>query len=174
MNDKTIHLSPKVLIITGVIIVSVILTIIALNSYDNSRRFKQFSHLHDVVQNSAYPERLNKLTEGFVPSDTTKIRTIKEALGMLNRDYEEVDYSELIIKGDSLFHLISGAQNYRNSYLIDNELILSKDISSYLKYLENNEEKNMKKAFSISKDQYTNKVVIKINEKTYLYFAQYR
>jgi hypothetical protein len=174
MDDKTVNISPKILIWTGISATIIIITILVLNNYDNRRKFKQFKGLDNIIVNSDYPKRLNSLTHNFFPNDTVRIKSIKEHLGLLNRDYDEIDYSEIIIKGDSLFHTISSFQNYRKNLLIDNDIFLPKDVSNYIKYLDNNDKIDLKEKFLLTKDKYRIESMIKINDHSYLIIEQIR
>jgi hypothetical protein len=174
MDDKSVNISPKILIWIGISVIVIVIAIIFLNSYNDKRKYSQFENLNNIVVNSAYLNRFNSMTANFSPKDTLQIKSIKENLGLLRRDYDEIDYAKIVIKKDSFYHTISSFQNYRKNLLMDNDFYLPKDVSKFIKLIEDNDKVDLKEMYLLSKDKVDNGIMFKINNHSYLFVEQNR
>ncbi len=114
------------------------------------------------------------MTQGFMPNDTLKIKLIRETLGLLNRDYEEISFSEIIIRGDSLFYTITSTQNYSKANLISKDRYLEKSTENWINYIDSQKQIDLKTLFQMSDSKSRLEVMIRISNGYYLLLTQYR
>lgn len=174
IDEKSISISPKLLVWVGVVVVFLLALILLLNRYDQQRKYRQFTGLQSLIVNSKYPERFGKIAANFSPLDTIGINLIKEELGLLTRDYKEIDYSEMIVRGDGLFYRISSWQNYNKGVLMDTDRYLMKDEENCIRYLDENKEVDLKQLFKLSNESSQIQLMLKLNDNCYLLLKQYR
>jgi len=174
MGDKSLNISTKTITLIGISVLLIVFAIVILNSYNYKRKYSQFQELNKIVVNSDYLQRFNSLRKNFSAKDTLQIKSIKENLGLLVRDYDEIDYSKIIIKNDSLYHTISSFQYYNKNSLMDSSFFLPKGDSEFIQFIDSTEAFDLKEMFLLSKDKTNNELMMKINTHSYLFVRQGR
>ena len=174
MENNTVNIGSRAILWIVLSAVMVVLVIVLLNTLDQRRKFHQYRDLYQSVLTSDYPERFSGLLDSFNSSDTVKLRSIKENLGMLQRDFDEIYYSEIIIKSDSLFYIITNTQNYSRSRLVSGEMYLEKNKEKYVEYLDSTDQVDLHTLLELSDDPLNMDIVLKITDNSYLFLKYYR
>ena len=174
MENNTVNIGSRAILWIVLSAVMVVLVIVLLNTLDHKRKFHQYRDLYQSVLTSNYPERFSGLLDPFNSSDTVKLRSIKENLGMLQRDFDEIYYSEIIIKSDSLFYVITNTQNYSRSRLVSGEMYLEKNKEKYVEYLDSTDQVDLHTLLELSDDPLNMDIVLKITDNSYLFLKYYR
>lgn len=174
MENNTVNIGSRAILWIVLSAVMVVLGIVLLNTLDQRRKFHQYRDLYQSVLTSNYPERFSGLLDSFNSSDTVKLKSIKENLGMLQRDFDEIYYSEIIIKSDSLFYIITNTQNYSRSRLVSGEMYLEKNKEKYVEYLDSTDQVDLHTLLELSDDPLNMDIVLKITDNSYLFLKYYR
>jgi len=174
MESNTIHISTKQIIVAISALLVVTLCIFLLNTFDDKRKFEQFTQINMQINNSRYVTLLGKLSNNFDSNDTINLKRIKESLFNLNRDYIESNNTELILYRDSYYYIIDNYPIYKQQSLFDKKESLDLKSSKGINYLISKKNVNHEKLYElINEERYIN-CIVKVDDSSFLKASKYR
>jgi hypothetical protein len=113
------------------------------------------------------------MIQKFSISDTASIKKVKKNLGLLEDDYNQINYSEVYIKGEDCYYKITSNQYYKNSKLISEIYYLPREVAKFINYLDSNPNPSIDSLYSLSGNDSSLELMIKL-DRGYLRFRHFR